>query len=282
MPYADLHVHTTRSDGSLTLEAVPEVARRDGVELVAVTDHDRVQPFDGPVVERDGVTLLHGIELRVGTEGGEPSNARRSSPDFGSGGGQRIDLLGYGLEPSAELETILERIQENRIERGQAIVDCVESRLGIDLDVTVDGGFGRPHIARAIEAHPDAKYDYQGAFDHLIGSDCPCYVPREVPSFERGHAALAESCQLVSLAHPLRYRDPESALALAADLDAVELRYPYGREVDRGPVERAIERHDLLATGGSDAHDERLGVDGLSRRAYERLDLPTESTERNN
>ncbi len=144
MPYADLHVHTTRSDGSLALEAVPEAARRGGVEVVAVTDHDRVQPFDGPVVERDGVTLVHGIELRVETPGG-----------------QRIDLLGYGLEPSASLEAILADIQDNRIERGRAIVDCVESRLGIDLDVTVDGGFGRPHIARAIEAHPETEYDYQ-------------------------------------------------------------------------------------------------------------------------
>lgn len=276
MPYADLHVHTTRSDGSLELEAVPEAARRGGVDVVAVTDHDRVQPFDGPVVERDGVTLLHGIELRVETPGGEASDTRRSSSDRRSGGGQRIDLLGYGLEPSAELEAILETIQENRIERGRAIVDCVESRLGIDLDVTIDGGFGRPHIARAIEAHPGTDYDYQGAFDHVIGSDCPCYVPRDVPSFERGQAALSESCRLVSLAHPLRYRDPESALALAAELDAVELQYPYGREVDRDPVERAIERHDLLATGGSDAHDERLGVDGLSREAFDLLDLATD------
>jgi predicted metal-dependent phosphoesterase TrpH len=259
MPYADLHVHTTRSDGSLALEAVPEAARRGGVEVVAVTDHDRVQPFDGPIVERDGVTLVHGIELRVETPGG-----------------QRIDLLGYGLEPSADLEAILADIQANRKERGRAIVDCVESRLGVDLDVTVDGGFGRPHIARAIEAHSGTEYDYQGAFDHVIGSDCPCYVPREVPPFEQGRAALAESCRLVSLAHPLRYRDPESALALAADLDAVELEYPYGREVDRTSVERTLERNGLLATGGSDAHDERLGVAGLSRRAYERLDLTAE------
>ncbi|ELZ19014.1 PHP domain-containing protein [Natrinema limicola] len=261
MPYADLHVHTTRSDGSLPLEAVPEVARRDGVDVVAVTDHDRVQPFDSPVVERDGVTLIHGIELRVGTDAS-----------------QRIDLLGYGLEPSTELEAILETIQENRIERGQAIVDCVESRLGVDLGVTIDSGFGRPHIARAIDAHPTIEYDYQGAFDHLIGSDCPCYVPREVPSFERGRAALAESCRLVSLAHPLRYRDPEQALALTSDLDAVELQYPYGRDVDRTPVERALERHELLPTGGSDAHDERLGIDGLSRGAYERLELTADGT----
>ncbi|PGF15875.1 histidinol-phosphatase [Natrinema sp. CBA1119] len=263
MPYADLHVHTTRSDGSLALEAVPDAARRGGVNVVAVTDHDRVQPFDGPVVERDGVTLIHGIELRVETTGG-----------------QRIDLLGYGLEPSADLEAILERIQENRIERGRAIVDCVESRLSIDLDVTIDGGFGRPHIARAIDAHPETEYDYQGAFDRVIGSGCPCYVPRDVPSFERGQAALAESCRLVSLAHPLRYRDPEGALAHAAELDAVELHYPYGREVDRAPVERAIERDELLPTGGSDAHDERLGVDGLSRRAFERLELTAGYSER--
>ncbi|SEQ82193.1 PHP domain-containing protein [Natrinema salaciae] len=259
MPYADLHVHTTRSDGSLELAAVPDAARRADVDVVAVTDHDRAQPFDEPIVERDGVTLVHGIELRVETAGG-----------------QRIDLLGYGLEPSAALEAILEAVQTNRIERGRAIVDCVESRLGVDLDVTVESGFGRPHIARAIDAHPETEADYQDAFDHLIGSDCPCYVPRDVPSFERGRAALAESCRLVSLAHPLRYRDPASALALAAELDAVELQYPYGREVDREPVERTIERHGLLATGGSDAHDERLGVDGLSRRAYERLDLTTD------
>ncbi|QLG49671.1 PHP domain-containing protein [Natrinema halophilum] len=258
MPFADLHVHTTRSDGSLELEAIPEAAHRGGVEIVAVTDHDRAQPFDEPVVERDGVTLIHGIELRVETNGG-----------------QRIDLLGYGLEPSADLEAILDDIQTNRIERGRAIVDCVESRLELDLGVTVASGFGRPHIARAIDAHPDTENGYQDAFDHLIGSDCPCYVPRDVPSFERGRAALTESSRLVSLAHPLRYRDPERALELAADLDAVELQYPYGRDVDTSPVERTIERYDLLTTGGSDAHDEHLGVDGLSRRTYERLGLPT-------
>ncbi|PCR92059.1 PHP domain-containing protein [Natrinema ejinorense] len=267
MPYADLHVHTTRSDGSLELEAVPEAARRDGVAVVAVTDHDRLQPFDGPVVEREGLTIIHGLELRVEIDSDEASGGR------GADGSQRIDLLGYGVEPSAELESILEGIQANRIERGRAIVDCVESRLGIDLDVSIDTGFGRPHIARAIDAHPEAEYDYQGAFDHLIGSGCPCYVPREVPSFERGRAALAESCRLVSLAHPLRYPDPERALAAAAELDAVELQYPYERDVDRAPVERAIERHGLLATGGSDAHEDQLGIEGLSRRDYERLEL---------
>lgn len=256
MVYADLHVHTTRSDGSLELEGVPAAARRAGVDVVAVTDHDRLQPFEGPVVERDGVTIVHGIELRVETDAG-----------------QRVDLLGYGIEPTTDLEALVERIQTNRVERGRAIVENVEDELGIDLGVTVTDGFGRPHVARAIEAHPDTDCGYGEAFDRLIGNDGPCFVPRDVPSFDRGRRTLADAGRLVSLAHPLRYRDPARALELAADLDAVERWYPYARDVDTAPVERTIDRYGLLATGGSDAHDDVLGRAGLSRTAFDRLEL---------
>ncbi|GAB3666902.1 PHP domain-containing protein [Halopiger thermotolerans] len=271
MPYADLHVHTTRSDGSLERAEVPAAARRAGVEVVALTDHDRLQPVDEPIVEREGVTIVNGIELRV--EVGAATADRVADARVG---GQRVDLLGYGVEPTPALEGLVEEIQTNRIERGRKIVERVEDRLGIDLDVAIDEGFGRPHVARAIDAHPGTAYDYEGAFADLIGNDDPCYVPREIPSFERGRRVLSAACSLVSLAHPLRYPDPERALALTAALDAVELWYPYDRDVDRGIVERAIDRHDLLATGGSDAHEDVLGIAGLTRDAYERLELSSE------
>ncbi|MFU8869597.1 PHP domain-containing protein [Natronococcus sp.] len=256
MPYADLHVHTTRSDGALELTEVPDAARRAGVDVVALTDHDRLQPFDEPAIERDGVRIVHGIELRVETDAG-----------------RRVDLLGYGIEPTADLEATTERIQRNRIERGRAIVDSVEDRLDVDLGVAVDDGFGRPHVARAIDAHPDTGYDYEGAFDHLIGNGGPCFVARELPSFEHGRQVLAEAGRLVSLAHPFRYPDPDAALELTAELDAVERYYPYGRAVDSSRVDRAIERYGLLATGGTDAHERELGVAGLSEAEYRRLGL---------
>ncbi len=265
MPYADLHVHTTRSDGQLELDEVPTAARDAGVDVVAITDHDRLQPFDDPVIEREGVTIVHGIELRVELDG---------EGDRAPGESLRVDLLGYGIEPTPELETLTEEIQRNRQERGQAIVDCVEDRLGVDLDVPIGEGIGRPHIARAIDAHPDTDYGYQDAFDELIGNDGPCYVAREIPSFDRGRRLLADAGGLVSLAHPLRYRSSEKALAHAGELDAVELDYPYGRTVDLEPIERAIEQDGLLATGGSDAHDDRLGRAGLSESAYRELGLP--------
>ena len=60
---ADLHVHTTNSDGELTIPEIPTAAREAGVECVAVTDHDRYHPdLDAPVVELDGVTVVNGPE----------------------------------------------------------------------------------------------------------------------------------------------------------------------------------------------------------------------------
>lgn len=255
MVAADLHVHTTNSDGRLTLETLPEAARRADLDAVAVTDHDRLHPgLDAPITELEGLTVVHGIELRVEPEGGE-----------------RVDLLGYGVEPTDALVRAIERIQQNRIERGRAIVERLEDHLGVTLDVAIEPGLGRPDLARAVEAHPDTDFDYESTFDELIGDDGPLFVAREVPSFERGVELLRNACRLVGLAHPLRYDDPESALDLAVDLDAVELHYPYGREVDPAPVERAIRAHDLLPTGGTDAHDERLGLAGLDEAEYRRF-----------
>jgi len=253
MVVADLHVHTTNSDGSLTLETLPAAAERAGVEAVAVTDHDRFHPdLDEPVTALDGLTVVHGIELRVEADH------------------ERIDLLGYGVERTDDLSDLVADLQTNRIERAREIVSCVEDRLGVDLDVPFEPGVGRPHIARAV-ARSDHHYGYGDAFEHLIGDGCPCYVARDIPSFDVGRRHLTAACDVVGLAHPFRYEDPEAALALTRTLDAVEIPYPYGREVDRTPAERAATRHDLLVTGGSDAHEERLGLAGLDRETYQQF-----------
>ncbi len=254
MIVADLHVHTTASDGSLTVDRIPEIAREAGLAAVCITDHDRIHPDLGtPVSERDGVTLIHGIELRVET-GAEP-----------------IDLLGYGLRRTDALTAEVERIQENRVERGRAIVERVERHLGIDLDLDPEEGFGRPHVARAIDRHPDTDLSYGEAFDRLIGNDGPCYVAREIPTFEHGVSVLRGACALVGLAHPLRYTEPERALARCSELDCVERFYPYDPPIDPALVDRAIREYDLLPTGGSDAHEARLGVAGLDETAYRRF-----------
>jgi predicted metal-dependent phosphoesterase TrpH len=252
MVVADLHVHTTNSDGSLTLETLSAAAEAADVSAVALTDHDRLHPeLPTPVSTIDGVTVVHGIELRV------------------EAGDRRVDLLGYGARRTPALEALIERLQTDRKERGRAIIERVEDRLGTEIPVEPRPGLGRPHIAEAIAEV--STYSYTGAFEELIGAGEPCYVPREIPTFEKGVEILENACGLVSLAHPYRYDDPAAALELCSALDAVERFYPYSREIDAGPIERAIERYDLLATGGSDAHEETLGKAGLDRDEYRRF-----------
>jgi len=253
MVVADLHVHTTNSDGSLTMDTLAPAAAGANLEAVAVTDHDRLHPeLDAAVVALDDITVIHGIELRV------------------QAAAQRLDLLGYGVEPTDALVDLVDHLQRDRIERARAIVACVEDRLGVELEVAMESGVGRPHIAGAID-DSEADFGYEDAFEQLIGDDCPCFVARDVPSFDDGKAILSEACEVVGLAHPFRYAEPEPALELAADLDAVEIHYPYSRDVDVTQAIELADEHGLLITGGSDAHDGTLGRAGLDREAYARL-----------
>ncbi|GAA0650297.1 PHP domain-containing protein [Salarchaeum japonicum] len=261
MVHADLHVHTTRSDGTFEPGEVAPAAADAGLEAVAITDHDRVQPDLPPVTTRAGVELIHGIELRVET------------PD------EQIDLLGYGVTPTDALTAELDRLQRDRETRGRRIIENVESHLDIDLDLDAREGIGRPHIARAVVAHPDTRYDdVSGVFDDLIGDDEPCYVARDVTGYDEGVRLLRDACGVVGLAHPLRYDHPDAALARASDLDAVELHYPYDRPVGQHPTDAGFDRvrdtideHDLLATGGTDAHGTELAKAGVSEAEYDRL-----------
>jgi len=269
MVFADLHVHTTNSDGTLALPEVPSAAHDADVGAVAITDHDRLHPdLDDPLTLVSGVEIVHGIELRV------------------DAGDQELDLLGYGVERTDDLEREVQRLQDDRVERARKIVSLVEDELGVRLEVDFEPGVGRPHVARAVVANPNTAYDELGpVFDDLIGDDGPCYVARQVPDFETGRDLLRDACGLVGLAHPLRYPDPDSALERCETLDAVENHYPYDRPVgqaptDAGRVDDAIERFDLLGLGGSDAHGRTLGKAGVDRDTYEivRRSLPMPPT----
>jgi len=256
---ADLHSHTTNSDGEMTLDDVLTAAKSAGLNAVAVTDHDRLHPgLDTPWEYREGVRLIHGIELRVET----PT--------------QRVDLLGYGVEPTIALERETERLQADRIQRGREIIDNLERELGVELDIDAEAGLGRPNIARAVADVTDLSVN--DVFDRYIGDGGPCFVARDVPSFETGRRLLDEACAVVGLAHPFRYDDPRAALELCEQLDAVERWYPYGEatEVDTERLETAITEFDLLPTGGSDAHAHTLGVAGMTPTAYDRFLAATE------
>lgn len=251
---ADLHVHTTASDGTLTLEEVHEVSRDIGLAAVGITDHDRIHPdIDGPVEIRDGVTIVRGIELKV----------KRAT-------GNHVDLLGYGVRESERLGSLTRRLQTDRLERARRMRDRLEAHLDVQLDLDVEYGIGRPHIARAVA--DVTGIEVQTVFDEYIGEGRPCHVSRSIPTYADVLDVLESAASVVALAHPLRYDHLEEALEIAIELGAVERWYPYDTPVDETALVDTIGRHDLLATGGSDAHDADVGRIGLDASAWESVE----------
>ena len=256
---ADLHSHTTLSDGTMKPDEVTEYANKNALLAIAVTDHDRVQEFERPLARVNGVDIISGIELRV-----EPESI-----------GERVDVLGYGVTQSTRLQTVLDRVQENRKERAEAMIDLIEEETGVRLSYSSTESTGRPNIARAIAENENLEHSYGEAFNELIGNDCPCYLSREVPSFELGVDVLRESCAFLSLAHPYRYDNTRDALKLSKRLDGVECIYPYDSQsgfTTEGLDELAIDWFDLSITGGSDAHKpSSVGEAGLTKSHYEKF-----------
>lgn len=245
---ADLHVHTTRSDGTVDPAELAGVAAAADLDVVAVTDHERLPP---PALGGGSVSVVGGIELRV------------EADDLG-----RMDLLGYGVDRgSADLEALVEAVQADRIHRARSMGAQLEAALEIDLEVDPEPGVGRPHLARAVAARTDLSYE--GVFERYIDTDGPCYVERTVPRFERGRSVLSAACDLVVLAHPMRYDDPASAIERAASLDGIEYVYPYDEPGRLTELEELLPA-DTLKTGGSDAHTAAaVGTTGLDRAALE-------------
>jgi predicted metal-dependent phosphoesterase TrpH len=251
---ADLHLHTTASDGTSSVaERVTQAADRD-LATIAITDHDIIaDDLTGRVTGRDGVEVITGVEVRADV--------------FDT----KIELLGYYVDPTEPtLRDALEQARSFRHERNEAMVANLATETELDLDydeirADADGMVGRPHLAELLVDH-DVADSVGAAFEEYLGTEGDVYVPMErLPAYtviDAIHAAEG----ICSLAHPGRIRSdrvPEMVETLAAaGLDGIEVRYPYDASggpdayahVDADDAARLAETYDLLETGGSDCH----------------------------
>ena len=261
VPRIDLHAHTTVSDGTLSPTQLVELAAREGLAALAVTDHDHV----GALAEarragaRLGVEIVAGIELSVTHPEGE------------------LHLLGYLFddEDPALLRT-LEELRNHRTGRAARIVVRLRA-LGVDVtmeDVAREaraeagGSIGRPHVARALMRR-GLVASVEEAFDRWLADGRPAAVPKRKMGAEEALRLVHEAGGVAVLAHPVTIR-AEARGPLVRDLAALGLD---GIEVvhsKHGPEERAAfsalaRELDLVETGGSDFHGENKPDVALGR-----------------
>ncbi|MFW6079833.1 MAG: PHP domain-containing protein [Gemmatimonadota bacterium] len=249
MSYADLHLHSTASDGTLDPAAlVREVAER-GAEGVSLTDHDTTAGLEEAADEarRLGLAWLRGCEVSAQVEG------------------RSVHLLAYGIRPgTSELDDLLAEIREDRRSRAKAIVRRF-NELGVPLrwEAVAREAVGdvptRAHVARAI-VDSGLMPDVQAVFTKYLGDGGPAHVEKaEVEPttvFDAVHAAGG----VVVLAHPGHAFDDDLIVEWAGKgLDGIEVMHPKNRGRRRDELRALAYRLDLLSTGGSDWHGDAGG-----------------------
>ena len=265
---ADLHVHSTASDGTDPPAEVMRRAARAGLDVVALTDHDTVAGHAEAAAAAGPVTLLPGMELSCRLDG------------------RSLHLLAYVFDPDRpELAAELTRIRDDRVLRARAMVDKLAG-LGVDVSweqvaaIAGQAVVGRPHIARAM-ADSGAIASPREAFTRdWIADGGRAYVGRYALDPVRAIDLVRAAGGVTVLAHPRAGRDTwvtnEQITRLAAvGLAGLEVFHPDQSEAER--VRLIALAHDLALaiTGGSDDHgsltDYRLGCETTSGEAYQDL-----------
>ncbi|MFN2238018.1 MAG: PHP domain-containing protein [Thermoanaerobaculia bacterium] len=243
--FADLHLHTTHSDGIRSTEELVRLAASLGLSTIAISDHDNIAAFAEaePIARELGLTLIPAVELSITWNGAD------------------IHVLAYSFDPNdPAMRSKLERCRRTRSSRGEMMVERLRD-LGIPIEIDRvreicgEGALGRPHIARCL-VEIGATASIEEAFDRYLSEGKPAWVEKERLDLEEAISLVHAAGGLTSLAHPTLYADSERLLRtiIPLGLDGIEVHHP---DVDVGSRDRylaIVREKGLIATGGSDDH----------------------------
>lgn len=246
MAKADLHIHTTASDGNSTPQQIIKNAERHNLDVISITDHDTIRGYRKAVkeVEKTDITLLPGVEI---------------TSDFND---RECHLLAYCFDPDhVAITQLLIQHYRSRLERGKWIVDELKKK-GLDIDIAEvkaeanGSNIGRPHIASVLI---DKGYvaSFKEAFIRHLSDQSLGSIYNEYYSHHKVIESVKEAGGAVVLAHPGNlYSDAELDKLVEAGIDGIEFIHP-SHDYDRQKqIEEFAEIHNLLKTGGSDFHGE--------------------------
>ena len=268
----DLHIHTkTGSDGNLSIQEVFQEAKNRNIDLISITDHDSIDCQERAIAlaRQYGISYITGVELNVTFRYPEKDKAIS------------LDFLGYQFDiGNQELRDKLQLIKEHRERRAGQILEKLNvefAKEGIkrfteqdlkNIQDSVDGVFGRPHIANYLIRKGIVK-DKQEAFDKYL---VKCDVAKYPLSLAEASRLIRNAGGILVQAHP---NDPNGTSLVSITPDLAEqtkiieeymLEYIDGVECwhsrhDKSTTAHYIEfarKHSLIMTGGSDCHQKPL------------------------
>ncbi|MFH1084038.1 MAG: PHP domain-containing protein [Pseudomonadota bacterium] len=270
----DLHIHSKDcSDGRLTLTEIFDEAHSRDIQVISITDHDNIECQEEAemLAFRYGMYYISGVELNISF----------SHPRYREGKPVSLDLLGYQYDiHDPALAQKIRELKEHRRLRAEKILEKINSEFRVrhlepfthkDLEAieeTVDGAFGRPHIANYMVKKGIVE-SRQEAFDKYL---VKCNVPKMPLSLEETSALIRGAGGKLILAHP---NDPNGtslvSLTRSIDeqrriikdtmlpfLDGIECWHSRHTSETAALYSLFAKEENLIVSGGSDCHQEPI------------------------
>lgn len=245
---ADLHCHTRLSDGSLGIEDLILLAKRSGVDTIAITDHDCLAgTVRGKIIgERHGVNVIPGVELSA----------------FDTEHQKKVHILCYLAENPDRLEGLCKRNSLSRRKASQLMVVKASQRFPISSELVLKCAAGstniyKQHILHALMECGYSTEIFGNMYTELFDPKNPdnINVQPKFPEPLEVLEAIHEAGGIAVLAHPGFYDNFDILPDLIKNgLDGVEVWHPKNSEEDVEKLMALAKKHNLLMTGGSDFH----------------------------
>ncbi|SFR50263.1 PHP domain-containing protein [Thiomicrospira sp. ALE5] len=249
MNKVDFHCHTQASDGSLCPKSIVDLAIKNQLDSLAITDHDTTAGYEQilPYAQQQGFDLISGVEVSALWQN------------------RTIHIVGLNMAvDDASLQAMLTKIRALRWQRADAINlrlqqrghPCMASRL---KELVAEGVVGRPHIAQILVERQYVK-SINHAFDKFLKQGRIGYVAANWPALDEVVDVINAAGGQAVLAHPGKYRLTsrklnglltDFKLAGGSGLEVVTQKFASAEAI--GMADRA-KRHDLFASVGSDYH----------------------------
>ena len=258
MKYADLHIHSSYSDGVLAPEEIVELAKNQGIKYISITDHDSISAQY--IIDKNdtGVNIIPGIEF---------------STEYND---LEIHILGYFIDiNNRRLNEVVSRLRRSRVERTYKILEKLKENK-----VYKDSSIGRGNIANAIVNRGYAE-NYKEAFSKYLIKGKSAYVKGEKLSYKETLQVINEAGGISVLAHPGKiYRSIEIENVVRElkcyGLNGIEVYHPSHSKEQINSFYNLSKKYKLLITGGSDFHGScnkpiLLGAQGINELLLDKL-----------
>lgn len=244
----DLHVHTNHSDGLFSPEKVVDLAITQGLNGIAITDHDTIAGIEAAInysKNYDNFKIIPGIEF---------------SCVFNN---EEVHILGYFIDYNdSNLIKITNKIRRSRLTRGIKMVNKL-NQIGLDISIeevmklSGETYIGRPHIARVL-VKKGYVVDISEAFDKYLNRGKPAYVERYKITIDETISLIKSTGGISILAHPGILKDKSIIeYCILLGIDGLECIHSKHNKDDTEYLISKTKENNLIITGGSDFHGDQ-------------------------